>query len=96
MNVTTRKNCERQGMTLVELLVVIVILVMLVGVTVPLVRTVNNGRELQEAMREIETMIDSAKTRAVVTGRPAGVAFVLPPSSDPTAPPPLKWRTNWP
>ena len=62
---------DRHGLTLVELLVVIVILVILVGVTVPLVRSTNKDRELREAARLVESIIQNAKTRAATTGRPA-------------------------
>ena len=70
---------RRRGLTLVELLVVVVILVMLVAVTIPLMRSIRSGSELDAAVRKIESIISDARTRAIVTGRPAGITLIRDP-----------------
>lgn len=64
------------GVTLVELLVVIVILVLLVGVVLPLVQPSLEGRDLREAARQASTFLISAQAQASATGRKVGVMFV--------------------
>jgi len=64
------------GVTLVELLVVIVILVLLVGVVLPLVQPSLEGRDLREAARQASTFLMSAQAQASATGRKVGVMFV--------------------
>ncbi len=66
----------RSGMTLVELLVVVTILVILVSVTIPVMRSIRNGSQLEAAVRKIESVMNTAKTMAITNGRPAGVVFV--------------------
>ena len=67
---------QRAGLTLVELLVVVTILVMLIGVTIPLMRSVRNGSQLEAAVRKIESVMNAAKALAITNGRPAGIVFV--------------------
>src|SRR5215213_10229850 len=64
-----------RGMTLVELLVVIVILTTIVGAAIPLMSPSNDDRRLREAARTLNTYITGAQTRAIATKRPYGVAF---------------------
>lgn len=77
---------HRRGLTLVELLVVVVILVMLVAVTIPLMRAVRSGGEIEAAKRKIESMMNAAKTQAVANGRPAAIVFVRDKEFDPNQP----------
>ena len=70
------RNVRRHGLTLVELLVVVTILVMLVGVTIPLMKSVRSGSQLEAAVRKIESMMSAAKARAITNGRPAGIVFM--------------------
>ena len=67
---------NRRGLTLVELLVTITILVILVGVTIPLMRSIRNGSQLEAAVRKIESLMNTAKATAITTGRPAGLIFI--------------------
>lgn len=67
---------RRRGLTLVELLVVVVILVMLVAVTIPLMRSIRTGSDIDAATRKIESVMSAAKTQAIATGRPASVVFM--------------------
>lgn len=63
------------GMTLVELLVVITILVILLGAAIPLLSPASDARRLREASRGLNTFIAAAQMRATENGRPFGVAF---------------------
>lgn len=68
-------NQMRRGLTLVELLVTIAILVMLIGVTIPLMRSVSEGQQLTQATQQVELLVDSARTAAMANGS-AGVIFL--------------------
>jgi prepilin-type N-terminal cleavage/methylation domain-containing protein len=68
-----RTNAIRHGMTLVELLVVVTILVILIAVAVPVMRPQLKDRRLREASRMLNTFISIAKARAMETGRPHGI-----------------------
>ena len=72
----TNREAIRSGLTLVELMVVVVILVILVGVVLPLAQPALKGREIREAARQVNTMFASARARAAATGRPVGVAII--------------------
>lgn len=77
----------RRGVTLVELLVVISILVLLMGVAAAAMRFSLEGRRTREAARAISVYCGSARVRAMETGRPVGVVlhrFLDP--KDPTNP----------
>jgi len=65
----------RGGLTLVELLVVVGIILMLMAVVIPRVQpNIEEGR-LREAARGLYVMLGSARVRAIESGRPVGVAF---------------------
>jgi prepilin-type N-terminal cleavage/methylation domain-containing protein len=70
----------RRGLTLVELLVVVAILVTLMAVTVPMMRPALEGRERREAARQINAFLGAAQARAMARGRPVGVMFHRQPS----------------
>jgi len=75
MRVAGRHNPMRQGVTLVELLVVISILLVLTAVAVPMMQPSLEGRRTREAARAIHVYFTSARIRAMETGRPVGVMF---------------------
>jgi prepilin-type N-terminal cleavage/methylation domain-containing protein len=64
-----------RGMTLIELMVVIVILTLLVGGVLPLVSPNNDARKISEAARGLQTYLMKAQAEAARTGRPVGVGF---------------------
>lgn len=64
---------QRRGLTLVELLVVIVILSMVTVATIPLMQPPSGERKIREAARNVATTFELARARATETGRPAGV-----------------------
>jgi type II secretory pathway pseudopilin PulG len=63
----------RRGATLLELLTVIVVLMMITSVTIPVVAPHAEGRRIREGARMFSTFINAGRTRAIETGRPAGV-----------------------
>lgn len=68
-----RPSAQRAGMTLVELLTVITIMVILIAVAVPVMRPALKDRKLREASRQVNTFIALAKSKAVEAGRPHGI-----------------------
>jgi prepilin-type N-terminal cleavage/methylation domain-containing protein len=64
-----------RGMTLIELMVVIVILTILVGGVLPLVSPNNDARKISEAARGLQTYLMRAQAEAARTGRPVGIGF---------------------
>jgi prepilin-type N-terminal cleavage/methylation domain-containing protein len=66
---------SRRGVTLVELLVVISILVLLAAATISSVRGTLEERRVREAGRALSVYLGSARNRALETGRPCGIAI---------------------
>ncbi|HEX4142707.1 MAG TPA: prepilin-type N-terminal cleavage/methylation domain-containing protein [Pirellulales bacterium] len=63
----------RRGITLIELLVVMVIVSIVTAATIPMLATGADQRRVREAARLVSSYISAAKSRAIETGRPAGV-----------------------
>lgn len=63
------------GLTLIELLVTIVIMVTVLAGVLPLVSPNNNARKLREASRQLNSLLAQAQAQAARDGRPVGVAF---------------------
>jgi len=72
VGLTTRAP-QRRGLTLVELLVVMIILSMVTVATIPLMQPPSGERKIREAARNVATTFELARARAMETGRPAGV-----------------------
>ncbi|NQU25198.1 MAG: prepilin-type N-terminal cleavage/methylation domain-containing protein [Candidatus Nealsonbacteria bacterium] len=66
-------NPARGGVTLLELLIVITVLMMLVGVALPTMKPALEARQIREAARSLNVYLGSARSAAMVTGRPCGV-----------------------
>jgi prepilin-type N-terminal cleavage/methylation domain-containing protein len=64
-----------RGMTLIELLIVIIILTTLVSAAIPLMSPTNDDRRLREASRAVNSFIAAAQARAIAIQRPVGVAI---------------------
>ncbi len=62
-----------RGVTLIEMLVVISILVALLGIGVPLMAPAMEGRRIREAARQVHVYFGSARNHAVATSQPVGV-----------------------
>lgn len=70
----------RRGITLVELLVVVSIMLLLAVVSIPTMRPMLASRQLRETTRAVNSYIAAAQIHAIQTGRSAGVMFVRDPS----------------
>jgi prepilin-type N-terminal cleavage/methylation domain-containing protein len=66
---------SRPGLTLIELLVTIVIMVTVLAGALPLLSPNNNSRKLREASRQLNSLLAQAQAQAARDGRPVGVAF---------------------
>jgi len=64
-----------RGLTLIELLVTIVIMVTVLAGALPLLSPNNNSRKLREASRQLNSLLAQAQAQAARDGRPVGVAF---------------------
>jgi prepilin-type N-terminal cleavage/methylation domain-containing protein len=64
-----------RGLTLIELLVTIAILVTVLGAVVPMVSPNNDARKIREASRQLNGMLSQAQAQAARDGRAVGVAF---------------------
>jgi len=60
-------------MSLTELLIVVAVMVILLGLGLPMVKTGLEGRRIREASRQLNTYVELAKSQAAETGRPAGL-----------------------
>jgi type II secretory pathway pseudopilin PulG len=75
------RSCDRlprpksltRGMTLVELLVVVAIIMMLAAVTIPRLRPDIDRARIREAARSVQLYLSSARNLAITTGRSCGV-----------------------
>lgn len=64
---------RRGGLTLVELLVVISILMLLVMVAMPALSPTKDSRQLREAARAVDLFFGASRNQALATGRACGV-----------------------
>jgi prepilin-type N-terminal cleavage/methylation domain-containing protein len=71
----SKHQSTRRGLTLVELLVVIVILSLVTAATIPLMQPATAERRIREAARMVAATLANAQSRALATGRPVGVMF---------------------
>ena len=69
------RSAGRRGITLIELMVVLVIMSIVTAASIPLLTTGVESRRVREAARLVTSYLSAAKSRAIETGRPAGVMF---------------------
>ena len=75
MSVANRAISPRRGVTLLELLVVMGIMVLLAAITIPRFLPAFEGQRVREAARALHGYLGSARNQAKRTGRPVGVMF---------------------
>ena len=68
-------NCQLKGMTLVELLVAVSIMVLLVAISVPMFKPMLESQKTAGAARTVAMALERAKVRAMETGKYVGVEF---------------------
>jgi type II secretory pathway pseudopilin PulG len=66
-------SSPRRGITLVELLVVLVILMIMASATIPRLRPMSDRARTREAARSVQLYVNSARNLAMTTGRTCGV-----------------------
>lgn len=74
---------RRPGVTLVELLVVILVMLMITAVTIPAIRPALEGRKIREAARMVEVFLNGARNRAIASGHSVGV-LIEPDPNEPS------------
>lgn len=78
MSAILSKN--RRGVTLVELLIVISILLGLLALAVPAMRPAMESKQIRDAARAVNVYFSTARSRAIETGRPCGVLLERDPN----------------
>lgn len=76
--ILSKKN--RRGVTLVELLIVISILLGLLALAVPAMRPAMESKQIRDAARAVNVYFSTARSRAIETGRPCGVLLERDPN----------------
>jgi prepilin-type N-terminal cleavage/methylation domain-containing protein len=71
----TAPAAARRGVTLVELLVVIMIMLMITAITIPVIAPSLKNRDVREAARMVDVFINGARTRAKLADRSYGVVL---------------------
>ena len=69
------RHSVRRGLTLVELLVVVLIVIMVSAALVPMVGKAMQNREIRESSRLLNTYLAAAQAQAIAEGRTVGVWF---------------------
>ena len=79
------RHCEmrRSGVTLVELLIVVMVMLMITAVTIPAISPALEGRKTREAARMVEVFLNGARNRAIEKGHPVGV-MITPDENEPS------------
>jgi len=72
---TIRSRHAARGVTVLELLIVMTILLMITAATIPIMMPAMANRRLRESSRLVSAFISGARSRAIETGRPVGVVF---------------------
>lgn len=69
------RSTSPRGLTLIELLVTIVIMVTVLGAVIPVLSPNNDERKIREASRQLSSLVAQAQAQAARDGRAYGVQF---------------------
>ena len=72
-----RRPHVRRALTMIELLIVVAVMVILIGIALPVMKTGIEGRKLGEAARQVSTGITLAKSLAAEKDRFTAVGIVF-------------------
>ncbi len=86
-------NRPAKGLTLVELMVVVSILIIMISILVPMMRPIMQGRKQREAARQLSVFISGAQARAAAQGKPVGIWIER--FAHELTDPPEKWYTAY-
>src|SRR5687768_6520974 len=75
-------HSARRGITLIELLLVIFIMLLITAIAIPTMSPSIEQRRIRETSRLVTSYIQGARTRAIQIGRPVGVWIEEMPSLD--------------
>lgn len=73
MRARRQSGWRRSGVTLIELLIVILVMLMITAVTVAAISPALEGRKLREAARIVDVFLNGARNRAIGSGKIVGV-----------------------
>lgn len=65
----------KRGMTLVELLIVIAVIVTVSAILLPSIKDALKDQKIKQASRQLVGLIESCKAEALATGRPVGISI---------------------
>lgn len=68
-----QRHRPHAGLTMIELLIVVAVMVILMGLALPMMKTGIEGRRLREAARQVNTGVTLAKALSAETGRFSGL-----------------------
>ena len=74
-NDQTKNTRRRAAVTLIELLIVMAVVVLLAGLTLPTIRATLKDQRVTECARIFQSLVEGARAKAIYTGRP--VSLVL-------------------
>jgi prepilin-type N-terminal cleavage/methylation domain-containing protein len=72
---------RRAGFTLIEIMVVVVIILLMLGLALPVFRTITGARSEEGAANNVSAMLGRARADAVGLQKPIGVAFIYNPNN---------------
>lgn len=67
---------RRSGVTLIEMLVVVAIMMFMLTIAAPMFHPDQDGSVARDTARALNAYIQEARAKAIATGRPCGVAFI--------------------
>ena len=76
MKVSLHNTNRRSGVTLIEMLVVVAIMMFMLAIAAPMFHPDQDNQVARDTARALNAYIQEARAKAIATGRPCGVAFI--------------------